>query len=382
MSPPFDPRDHLPDDLLERIRSRADQVDRDNAFPDEDLAELRDAGYLRILVNGSAGGAGLSLEQASVLQQRLATAAPATALAINMHLVWTAAAKILRERGDHSLRFVEEEAASGEVFAFGISEPGNELMLFASGTDAVRLPGGGYAFTGTKIFMSLAPIWTRLGVHGLDAAGGDPELVFAFLERSDDVVTHDDWDTLGMRGTQSRTTELRGAEAAADRIVRRVAPGPGSDLLQYAIFAAFSLLVASVYTGVAQRALELAAEAARSRASKRTGLAKSEDPVVRDRVGEAAIAHDALVLELSALMRGLDEHAAWGSRAFALFSGMKVRAVTTAARIVDAALLVAGGASFRNGNELARLSRDVRAGGFHPSSTDAARQTAAAVWLD
>ena len=37
---------------------------------------------------------------------------------------------------------------------------------------------------------------------------------------ADGVTVADNWDTLGMRGTQSRTTELHGAVAPADRIVR------------------------------------------------------------------------------------------------------------------------------------------------------------------
>jgi alkylation response protein AidB-like acyl-CoA dehydrogenase len=54
------------------------------------------------------------------------------------------------------------------VFAFGISEAGNDLVLFGSDTVAEPRPDGSYAFTGTKIFTSLAPVWTQLGLHGLD----------------------------------------------------------------------------------------------------------------------------------------------------------------------------------------------------------------------
>src|SRR5688572_3780303 len=143
----FDPASLLPDDLLARIRERAPMHDRENTFPDADLAELRDAGYLAILVPAELGGGGLGLAEASALQQRLAGAAPATALAINMHLVWTGVAKVLSDRGIDDLRFVQEGAVSGEVFAFGISEAGNDLVLFGSGTDAAPQADGGYAFT-------------------------------------------------------------------------------------------------------------------------------------------------------------------------------------------------------------------------------------------
>ncbi|MEW1834151.1 acyl-CoA dehydrogenase family protein [Microbacterium sp. NPDC079995] len=378
----FDPTVHLPDDLLERIRSRAAAVDAENVFPDEDLAELRAAGYLAILVPTELGGAGLGLREASIMQQRLAGAAPATALAINMHLVWTGVAKVMADRGDDALHFLQEGAARGEVFAFGISEAGNDLVLFASDTDAVPQPDGSYAFTGTKIFTSLAPVWTHLGLHGLDSSDPtDPRLVFAFIPRSDAVVTRDDWNTLGMRGTQSRTTELHGAIAPADRIVRRLPVGPSPDPLVFGIFSAFEILLASVYTGIARRALDLAVETARSRTSKKTGRSYSQDPDIRWRVADMALAYDALPVQVESLAVDVDTVADHGAMWFPKLSAIKHRAAVTAKQVVDEAMLVAGGSSFFTRNELSRLYRDVLAGLFHPSDPESVHSALANAWL-
>jgi len=378
----FDPAAHLPDDLLDRFRERAAVHDRDNTFPEDDLAELKAAGYLAILVPKELGGSGLGLAAASALQQRLAGAAPATALAINMHLVWTGVAKVLADRGVDALRFVQEGAVAGEVFAFGISEAGNDLVLFGSDTDAAPLPGGGYAFTGTKIFTSLAPVWTKLGLHGLDTTSADaPKLVYAFIDRTDAVVTRDDWDTLGMRGTQSRTTELHAAVADADRVVRRIDPGPNPDPIVFGIFSVFELLLASVYTGIARRALDLAVETAARRRSKKTGKAYSQDPDIRWRIADMALAYDALPPELAALTRDVDELTDHGPRWFSLLAGVKHRAVTMAKSVVDEAVLVAGGSSYFSGSELSRLYRDVLAGLFHPSDPESAHSTVATAWL-
>ncbi|WP_203135933.1 acyl-CoA dehydrogenase family protein [Microbacterium sp. JZ31] len=378
----FDVRDVLSDELIERIRSRAARVDADNVFPEEDLAELRDAGYLRALVPAARGGLGLTLAEVSLLQQRLAEAAPATALAINMHLVWTGVAKVMQDRGLDDLRFVQEGAAAGEVYAFGISEAGNDLVLFGSGTDAAPLPDGSYAFTGRKIFTSLGPVWTQLGLHGLDTTSPDgPQMVYAFVGRDERIVTRDDWDTLGMRGTQSRTTELNGVIAPAERVVRRVAPGPNPDPIVFGIFSVFELLLASVYTGVARRALDLAVAAARSRTSKKTGKAYSQDPDIRWRIAEMALAYDALPPQLAALCRDIDERTDHGARWFSLLSGIKHRATATAKRVVDDAMLVAGGSSYFSSNELSRLYRDVLAGAFHPSDPESAHATVASAWL-
>lgn len=383
---PFDPREILTDEMLESFRARAAVHDRENTFPDDDLADLKAAGYLAILVPRELGGAGLGLAEASLLQQRLAGAAPATALAINMHLVWTGVANVLADRGSDALRFVQEGAVAGEVFAFGISEAGNDLVLFGSGTDASPLPDGGYAFTGTKIFTSLAPVWTQLGLHGLDTSSEDaPQMVYAFVPRSEvqvgRVVVRDDWDTLGMRGTQSRTTELHAAIAPPDRVVRRMAPGPNPDPLVFGIFSVFELLLASVYTGIARRALDLAVAAAGRRTSKRTGKPYSQDPDIRWRIAGMALAYDALPPQLESLARDVDALADHGPRWFSLLAGVKHRAVTAAKSIVDDAVLVAGGSSYFSANELSRLYRDVLAGLFHPSDPESAHSTVATAWL-
>ena len=382
----FDPTGYLPDDLLVRIRERAAVHDRDNTFPEQDLAELKDSGYLAILVPRELGGGGLSLAEASVLQQRLAGAAPATALAINMHLVWTGVAKVLADRGIDDLRFVQEGAVAGEVFAFGISEAGNDLVLFGSDTDAAPQPDGSYAFTGTKIFTSLAPVWTQLGLHGLDTASPDaPKMVYAFVPRTDEadgrVVTRDDWDTLGMRGTQSRTTELHGAIAPADRVVRRIDPRPDPDPLVFGIFSVFEVLLASVYTGIARRALDLAVQTAEKRRSKKSGKAYSQDPDIRWRVADMAIAYDALPPQLEEICRDIDDRVDHGTRWFSLLAGVKHRAVSMAKSVVDDAILVSGGSSYFSGNELSRLYRDVIAGMFHPSDPESAHTTVATAWL-
>ena len=382
----FDPAAFLPDDLLERFRERAPIHDRENTFPEDDLADLKSAGYLSILVPEELGGAGLGLAEASALQQRLATAAPATALSVNMHLIWTGVAKAAADRGVDSLRFVQEGAAAREVFAFGISEAGNDLVLFGSDTDAAAQPDGSYAFTGTKIFTSLAPAWTQLGVHGLDTSSPDaPKLVYAFVPRTEEesgrVVTRDDWDTLGMRATQSRTTELHGAVAPADRVARRVDPGPNPDPLVFGIFSVFELLLASVYTGIARRALDVAVATVRARMSKRTGKAYSQDPDTRWRIADMALAYDALPPQLHALCRDVDALVDHGGMWFAKLSGIKHRAAEMAKSVVDDAMLATGGSSYFTRSELSRLYRDVLAGLFHPSDPESAHSNVARAWL-
>ncbi|MGY2746620.1 acyl-CoA dehydrogenase family protein [Arthrobacter sp. UYCu723] len=379
------PEDVLPDALLERIRGRAAGYDRDNAFCQEDLEELAAAGYLKIFVPASDGGLGLGLAAAAQLQRRLATAAPATALAINMHLVWTGVAHVLATRGDSSLDFVLKEAAQGELFAFGNSEAGNDSVLFDSRTDAVPQPDGGYSFTGRKIFTSLSPVWTRLGIFGKDtgARDGEGELVHGFITRdTPGYRILDDWDTLGMRASQSNTTVLDGAVVPAERIFRKLPVGPNADPLIFAIFACFETLLAAVYTGIGERALLLGVEAVKRRTSfKNGGRSYAQDPDIRWKVAEAAMAMDALYPQLSRVTTDVDELAEHGSQWFPQLVGLKVRATETARAVVDLAIRVSGGSSYFRGSELERLYRDVLAGMFHPSDDESAHNTVANAWL-
>jgi len=372
----------LPAELLERFRDRAKSYDERNEFFHEDLAELKARGYLGMFASEDDGGLGFGLEQAARAQRRLATAAPATALAVNMHLVWTGVAHLLHERGDDSLQYVLEEAVAGEVFAFGNSEAGNDSVLFDSNTEARPLPGGAYSFTGTKIFTSLSPAWTRLGIFGKDTTGEAPELVHAFITRETPGYTiKDDWNTLGMRASQSNTTVLDGVVTPADRVFRKLPVGPNADPLIFAIFACFETLLAAVYTGIGERALQIGVDTVQLRTSKKTGKAYSQDPDIRWRIADAAIAMDGLYPQLDAVARDVDALVNHGAQWFPRMVGLKIRATETARTVVDLMIRVSGGGSYFAGNELGRLYRDVLAGIFHPSDDESAHGTVANAWL-
>ncbi len=363
----------LPDDLLDRIRGRAARFDREYGFFDEDLAELVEAGYLRAMVPTELGGAGLSLEEMTREQMRLAGAAPATALAVNMHHVWMSVARTVRASGDRSCDFILEEAAAGEIYAFGVSEAGNDLVLFGSASDAVPDGAGGYSFHGTKIFTSLSPAWTRLGTFGTDTTGDDgAHNVWGFVTRDGGgVEVRDDWDAMGMRASQSCTTVLSGAHAPAERVVRRIPPGPTTDPFIFGIFAGFEILLASVYTGVARRAIDVAvATVHRRRSLANDGAPYANDPAIRWRLADAAIRLDGIYPQIAQIARDVDEQVDRGALWLPQLSAVKARATEAAKDVVEQAVRVSGGSSYFNRSELSRLYRDVLAGIFHPSDDE------------
>ncbi|MET0933227.1 MAG: acyl-CoA dehydrogenase family protein [Mycetocola sp.] len=357
-------------DLLERIRSRAPGYDRDNRFFTEDLDDLRDAGYL----------APQSLADGVRNQRLLARYAPATALGINMHHVVVGVARVLHDRGDTSLDWILNDARNGELFAFGVSEAGNDEVLFDSRTTAVPGPDGSFAFTGRKIFTSLSPAWTRLGIFGRDDSDpAAPTLVHGYLTR--DTAGHapvGSWDPLGMRATQSFSTQLDGAVIPAERIARVLPVGPSPDPYIFGIFSNFLLLIGSVYAGIADRALELGVEAVGRRTSMKNGGRRySDDPDIRWQLADAAIALDSIGPQLNTLAADVDSLTDHGSTWFRLLVGAKTRAVDVSRSVVESAIRVSGGSAYDAGNELSRLYRDSLAGLFHPSDPESAHSTVA-----
>lgn len=362
----------LSDELLGEIHSRAARYDAENTFPEEDYDQLRKAGYYAAFVPEEFGGSGLTLSEIAAEQTRLAKAAPGTALGINMHQIIVGLGRMLVDAGRSEGEQILRDAADGHLFGFGISEPGNDLVLFGSISDAKPTEDGGYTFTGTKVFTSLSPAWTRLLTFGADSDSSDaPKSVFAILRREDGGVTiKDDWYVLGMRGTQSNTTLLEGARAKAEQVLGRVNPGPNLDPVVLGIFANFEILLAATYAGVGERAIEVAVEHVKKRRSVMNQTTYSNDPAIRWRLAEAALLMNAVgpqIREMAALVESdAEPNLGWLPR----LSAVKNAASEASLRVVEQCVRACGGSSYYDKNELSRLYRDVLAGLFQPSDQE------------
>jgi alkylation response protein AidB-like acyl-CoA dehydrogenase len=363
------PTTALSEALIARCGERAATYDRENRFFTDDFKELEAAGFLKIAVPEQFGGRGLSLADVCREQRRLAYRAPATALATNMHLYWTGVAADMRKAGDSSLEWILREAAAGEVFAAGHGEAGNDLPLFLSTAKAERADGG-YRFWGHKIFGSLTPVWTRLGLHAMDASDPQaPKIVHAFLPRdAKNYSIKETWDTLGMRATRSDDTLLDGA-FVPDRYIARVLPAGTADLFVLSIFGWAEPTFASIYLGLAERARDVAAAGVKKRTSLALTRSMAYHPEVQRCFSEMQLALEAASAQVERVAddwsRQVDHGAQWPMKLVAA----KHNAVEAAKKVVDLAMAVSGGTGMFRSNELERLYRDVRCGGFHPANT-------------
>ena len=359
----------LTEDMLARFDERAPVYDRENRFFDEDFAELRSSGYLNLAVPVELGGAGLDLQAYSALARRLGYVAPATALAVNMHVYWTGVAADLAKMGDDSCRFVLERAAGGDVLAAIHGEAGNDMPLLLSTASATRVDGG-WKISGHKIFGSLTPVWTLGGFHAMDSSGETPLIVHGFLPRdTEGVQIVETWDTLGMRATQSQDTVLDGA-FVPDDLIALVCPAgfAGAGPFQVGIFGWGLMGFASVYLGAARRAFDMTVQ----RMPRRTSLALTNSmahhPEVQHQVAEMRMAYDAAEALLERTVADWSsgvEHADWPVR----FVATRQVVINHALDIVDKAMDLSGGAAVFRANRLEQIFRDVRMGRFHPGNS-------------
>jgi alkylation response protein AidB-like acyl-CoA dehydrogenase len=360
----------LSDDLLDRCAARAPDYDRENRFFSEDLAELRDSGYLLAAVPRDFGGLGLTLGQICREQRRLARRSAPTALAVNMHLGATGVAADLWKSGDQSQAWILEEASRGAIFAYGYSESGNDLEVLHASTRAERVDGG-YRFYGHRHFGSLSPVWNWLNTYGLDASDpADPKMVFVAMPR--DTAGYrivENWDTLGMRATQSHDTVFEGAFVPDRHVVRVGAPGfAGADQFILTLFGWFQPLFGNIYVGLAERACEIAIE----RVKKKTSVAMSRSmafhPEVQHTIADIFMELESMVPQVDRAAddwtNGVDHGGLWPAKLVAA----KHRCVQGAFRVADLALEVSGGRGMFRGDELERLYRDARCGRFHPAN--------------
>ena len=361
----------LTDDMLERFAARAPQYDRENRFFTEDFEELRACGYLRLALPKDLGGAGCTLAEVVRQQRRLGYYAAPTALAINMHLYWTGIAADLLRAGDASLKWLLKEAADGAVFAAGHAESGNDIPVLLSTTKAERVTGG-YRFTGRKSFGSLSPVWTYLGMHGMDASDPSaPKVVHAFMPRdTEGFRIEKTWDTLGMRATASEDTVLDGV-FVPDRYIARVVPAgaAGVDLFVLGIFAWALLGFGNIYYGLARRALDMTVKGIKTKRSVALSRSMAYHAEVQHRIAEMGLALESIEPHLERIASdwstGVDHGAAWPAKIVAA----KYHAVENAWRVVDLALEVSGGFGIFVKSGLEQIFRDARLGRIHPANS-------------
>jgi alkylation response protein AidB-like acyl-CoA dehydrogenase len=381
----------IAEELSPELAARAAEHDRDGTYPFEAIDALKTASYFAAPVPIELGGLGVSsAHDLVVASSRLARGDASVAIGVNMHLVavlnmerrrQVAVAAGRERRAQGFAGSLERIARDGVVLAAAISERGQDLTR--PGTRATRTEWG-WRIDGRKLFCTMSPAATDLYV-AVTYADDDGVERYAYAMVPSDapgVVVHDDWDALGMRASGSNSISFEGVELPESSLRGGF---PAGDPLPYIERNLVSgLFHAAASLGIAEQADRLA----------RRGVTGRTDGAARPRMQVADNAVDlaaarGVVSRAAAL---IDEHRAANPASdgdaeefcalFAEAQAAKAFVGEAAARIVDRALALSGGAGYLNGNPLGRAYRDVKAGSFmHPLGANRAYDYLAQVAL-
>lgn len=354
-------------ELAEEFSERADEVDRSGRFPVENVARMKEAGYLTMPVPLELGGGGADLETVCEAQGILAAGCASTALSINMHLFGLGAAAEGFASGEAEARAILDIASSGMVIGGSFTDAATGLNVRTSSTPARRVEGG-YVVTGRKSFCSLAPVLELF--YGTAAVeGGGPLLVFGIPRETKGLSFVDTWDTMSMRATGSWDVVFD--DVFVPQLAAREATFTDWQRPNERTFSWFSFTIAAVYLGIARAAASYAYAYVRDRT-----LDDKQYPLARQPGNIFSAAEIETTLQpAEALLRDSIHRRRETVLGAAEIAAVKYVGVNSAVAAVERCFRMVGGQGLYRRRPLERYYRDVRAGPIHPPNNDGALES-------
>lgn len=345
--------------LAQDLATRADAADKQGKLPAEDIAALRETGYLALNVPREFGGSGLSMRDCVAAQLELAQGNASTALVAGMQLQVFGQAIETGSWPDSVHEKFCQAAVAGGLFNSVATEPklGSPSRGAFFATTAEERDGG-YVINGHKT-------WTTGGqhlTHLLVSLMLNDEAVLILVEGDRSGLQWEEtWGTgLSLRATDSHDVHFCDVWVPKENLIssrqkRDKGPNPW-----------FPMILSSVYLGSALGARNALIRYALERIPTALGKPIATLPKIQRQIGEIDIALQAarsLLLEVAA---------EWDGSNYWRVAAAKQYAVEVANDVTDKALRVAGGASLTRNLPLERYFRDVRAGQMQPPSGDTA----------
>ena len=349
---------------------QADAHDRNNTFPHDTFAALRESGYLALTVPIEFGGMGATPLEAMLAQERLAQGSGSVGLGATMHLGAMGGLADSRSWPFALLERIFYEVVTEGALINGLaSEP--ELGSPSRGggfrTTATEAPGG-WLVNGRKTWSTLSPglKYGNVLLTIVDQDGQESRGSILVPMSSPGVRIEETWDNLSMRATGSHDVVFENVFVPSDLLLPQPKGLPASQINGW------TLLGSAVYLGIAQAARDFAVQFARDRVPSGLGKPIAELQNVQHRIAQI----DILLLQARSVLYGTAEtwdkfpqhREAIGWQ----FAAAKYTVTNNAIAITDQALRVVGSVGLQRKHPLERYFRDARAGLGNPPMDDVA----------
>lgn len=353
--------------LLPAIAEHAAETDRSGTVPASTITALEDAGLFGVLTPRAYGGSALGWEAFYSVVNEIGTVCGSTAWVFG----------VLTGHNHMMTRFPEDFQERV------LTDPRNHISVVFRLSDAwIATPtDGGYIITGGKgRFCSGVDYARWIGINAIIAEGPNAgQMAFCMVEQ-DHVEKLDDWQVLGMRGTQSRSIVIKDVFVAEDRVslaMDLAGPpvGPAATeapFYEWPYFALAPFAIIGAPLGVARGMIDEAAAGIKAK------LGGADDEVIAGRAAVfGRLAHAALDIRMATQLiredcQRIDEGRIGEMTPLdhARFRRDLGAAPQQARRAANSLFESAGGSGIYDTNPLGRKMRDVSAGAAHYAFTD------------
>lgn len=331
----------------------AAQIDRTRRVPLTVVRHAAKRGYLAPTVPIEYGGSGYDMLTFSLLAEEIAKHSLSLAIPFAIHTC-LATGSILDSGSEAQKRqFLPRLTARGEIAAFALTEAGAGSDAGALATQAMPVSDG-FVINGTKTWVCNAGLASVFVVFAKLQGDGKHGRINAFIveRKMAGVSLVEREETLGLRGADIRTVKFENVHVPASYQLGEIGSGWG---IVMRAFNRVRIVLASAALGASERALDLGIRYAAQRNAFGTTLAHKQR--IQNFVAEC-------VAEIESLRQTI-RYAAWLANTGQDFGVpaniVKYLGGRVAGDVADKVLQIHGGAGYREGEEIARIYRDVRA---------------------
>ncbi|HZO97667.1 MAG TPA: acyl-CoA dehydrogenase family protein [Gaiellaceae bacterium] len=333
---------------LERVAPVAAELDREQRFPYELVAELSELGLMGMTIPEEYGGGGTDTLSYAIAVEELARVDSSVAITVAAHHSLGTLPIYLFGTEEQRRRWLPDLASGRRLAAFGLTEPEAGSDAGATRTTA-RLEDGEWVIDGAKVFITNAGTDISACVTITARTGEDEISALIVPNGTAGYVVSGPLHKLGWRASDTRELSFQGARVPEENLL-----GPrGAGLRQFLqILDGGRISVAAMGVGLAQGCYDLAAAYARERR-------QFDRPIAAFQAVQQKLVDIATELEAARL---LVYRAAWEKdqgRDFARTAAMaKLYSGELSHRAANWALQIHGGYGFMEEHPVSRFYRD------------------------